>query len=91
MPIPLWTTRSPLAIPDYVYDVNTKRHGVYLVTGAVYPLQQFKDLAMLARRFSLICVFTALLGIYAAIYAADIDRARSSVIACESADLLHCE
>lgn len=46
---------------------------------------------MLARRFSMICVFTALLGIYAAIHAADFDRARNSAIACESTDLLHCE
>lgn len=46
---------------------------------------------MLARRFSMICFLTALLGIYAAIYAADIDPTQTSAIACEHHQMHPCE
>jgi len=46
---------------------------------------------MLARRFSMICFFTALLGIYAAIRAAEIDPTRTSAIDCEQNHTYHCE
>jgi len=46
---------------------------------------------MLARRFSMICFFTALLGMYVAIRAAEIDPTHVSAIACEKSHTYHCE
>lgn len=45
---------------------------------------------MLARRFSMICILTALLGIFAAIHAADIDPTQTSAISCEAMPLKGC-
>lgn len=46
---------------------------------------------MLARRFSMICFLTALLGIYAAIQAAEIDPPRQPGTLCDYDQLHSCE
>lgn len=46
---------------------------------------------MLARRFSMICLLTALLGIYAAIRAAEIDPAHTSSISCPEVQSQECQ
>jgi len=46
---------------------------------------------MLARRFSMICILTAVLGIYAAIHAADIDPTHTSGISCEGMHIAGCQ
>jgi len=46
---------------------------------------------MLARRFSMICLLTAVLGIYAAIRAAEIDPAHTSAISCDDLQVHGCQ